>query len=764
MMRVICLGGGPGGLYFASLLKLARPEISVQLIDRNLPSETFGFGVVFSDASLAHIREEDPEIYQSITSNFAYWDAIDVIAKGERIRSEGHGFCGLSRRRLLELLSARAESLGVELSYGVEVSALSELPEADLIVAADGLNSLARESLSATLEPTIEWGRSRFVWLGTTQRFEAFTFIFKEDQHGLWQVHAYEYENERSTFIVETSEDVWRRAGLAEASEDETVTFLEALFAEELEGHRLEKNRSIWRRFPTVSSKAWHQENVVLLGDAIHTAHFSIGSGTKLALEGAAALAHAVAESPTMSEALLRYERERRPAVEQLQRAAEVSRWWFEEADRYHKNLSAEEFTYSLLTRSLRVTHEGLRIRDPAYVQKVERHFADEAYAAAGESAPADAPPPLFTPFKIAGLRLSNRVVLSPMCQYRAEDGYVNDWHMVHLGSRAVGGAGLLLCEMSAVSEEGRITPGCAGLYEDGHTEAWARIVRFVHAESEAKIGIQIGHAGRKGACSLPWVRGGAPLNAEERAWPLVSASPLAYDTRSQCPSELDELEMHKVIRDHVAAARRALKAGFDWLELHFAHGYLLASFLSPVTNQRSDHYGGTLENRLRFPLALLQAVRACWPEGRPLSVRISASDWMEGGLTETDLVEIGRAFQAAGADALNLSSGQTDPRERPRYGRLFQLRFSELVKQALQIPTLSAGGISAAQDVNSILTAKRADLCLLARAHLYDPYWTRHAAREFGHRSEWPAPYKALDRFTPRMEWSPEGRPNTRG
>jgi anthraniloyl-CoA monooxygenase len=593
---------------------------------------------------------------------------------------------------------------------------------------------------------------NRFVWLGTTRPFPAFTFYFKPSEHGLWRVHAYQYEPGGSTFIVEATEDTWRSAGLENADEAATIAFCERLFADELAGHRLVGNRSIWRRFPTISNASWHHGNLVLMGDAAHTAHFSVGSGTKLAMEDAIALVAALGRHSDVPEALAAYEAERRPPVESLQRAAQASLQWFEDTERY-TTLEPLQFAFTLLTRSLRVTHENLKMRDPAFVARVDARFAERAAEAAGTPKPdpaAKAPPPMFTPYKLRGLMLANRVVVSPMCQYSAEDGLPNDWHLVHLGARAIGGAGLVFAEMTDVSREARISHGCTGLWSAAHAAAWRRIVEFVHGNSAARIAIQLGHAGRKASTQRMWEGDNQPLASG--GWPIVSASPLPYFPHSPVPREVTAAEMRTIVADYVRATKHAEQAGFDMLELHMAHGYLLASFISPLTNQRNDEFGGPLERRMRFPLEVFDAVRAAWPAAKPMSVRISAVDWKPGGMGPSDAVEVARLFHAHGCDIMDVSAGQTVEDQKPVYGRLFQTPFADRIRHDVGIATMAVGNISSYADVDTILAAGRADLCLLARAHLWDPYWTRHAAYELGHPLRWPGPYDTLNRYRPRF------------
>ncbi|MGH7629163.1 MAG: bifunctional salicylyl-CoA 5-hydroxylase/oxidoreductase [Gemmatimonadales bacterium] len=751
-VNVAIVGAGPAGLYLAILLKSRDARHQVTVYERNKLEDTFGFGVVFSDETLENVGEADPETNQAMGATAARWEEIEIHYRGTVMRSTGHRFSGLERKTLLELLERRARSLGVEVHWQREIKDISDcgLPTADLVVAADGAASLIRDRMSGQFQPQLDWRRNRFVWLGSTRPFPAFTFYFKPSPAGLWRTHAYQYSPGRSTFIVEAREETWKASGLDENDEQATVAYLEQLFKEELHGHRLLANRSIWRRFPTVRNARWHSGNVVLLGDAAHTAHFSVGSGTKLAMEDAIALAAALRTESAIPAALASYEAARRPLVESLQRAAQASLEWFESTERY-QDTEPVQFAFSLLTRSLRITHENLKLRDPALVGQVDRWFAEQAGRQSGRPVTVDpCPPPLFTPYRLRDLVLPNRVVVSSMCQYRADDGLPNDWHLVHLASRAIGGAGLVMTEMTDVSREARISPGCTGMYLPAHVAGWRRIVEFVHRESEGKIGIQLAHAGRKGSTRVPWEGEDEPL--AEGNWPLIAPSPIPYRSHNQTPREMTRADMDQVAADFLHATRMADAAGFDLLELHLAHGYLLASFISPLTNRRTDEYGGSLANRMRYPLEIVTRVRAEWPQAKPLSVRISAVDWVPGGMEAHDSVEVARMVVAAGADIVDVSAGQTVPEGKPVYGRQFQTPFSDRIRHEARVPTMTVGNISSPADVNTILAAGRADLVVLARAHLWDPYWTRHAAADLGHTLPWPPMYATLNRYTPRM------------
>ena len=732
-MKINVLGGGPGGLYFSILYKKANPSAEVTVYERNKPTDTFGWGVVFSDATLGNFERADPETHREILKNFRHWDDIDTWFRGRKITSGGHGFCGIARIKLLEVLQARAEALGVVINNARNVDDPDQLAaECDLLVASDGLNSITRKKHEKEFDPDIDMRKCRFIWLGTEKLLDAFTFAFKETEHGWFNLHAYRFNETHSTFIVETPEEVWKKAGLDRMEADQSIAYCEKLFAELLDGHKLISNArhlrgsAVWIKFPRVLCRKWHTRNIVLIGDAAHTAHFSIGSGTKLAMEDAIALASTVSREGDVQKALVAYQAERETEALRLQSAARNRMEWFENVHRY-THMSPEQFTYTLLTGSQRIGHDNLKVRDPKYGEAVERWVA----ASSGFSAnPGDKPvPPMFTPFKVGNLQVKNRVVMSPMAMYSSTDGLPDDFYLVHMGSRALGGTGLLFTEMTCVSPEARITPGCAGIWNGAQEKAWKRVVDFVHANSDSKIAIQLGHAGRKGSTKLAWELTDEPLASGN--WPLVSASPLPYLPHSQVPKEATRQDMQLIKRQFVAATRRAAKAGFDMLELHCAHGYLLASFLSPLTNQRTDRYGGSLANRLRYPLEVFKAVRRAWPAERPLSVRISCHDWFPGGNTGDDAVKIAAAFKAAGADLIDCSSGQTVKNEKPVYGRMYQTPFSDRIRNEVGIPTIAVGNIFEPDHVNTIIAAGRADLCALARPHLADPFWTLHAAAQ---------------------------------
>ena len=739
-MKIDVIGGGPAGLYFAILAKKSFPRFDIRVHERNQADDTFGFGVVFSDATLDNFERADPESYEAITSRFAYWDDIEIHIHGAVHRIGGNGFCGCSRRTLLLLLQERARALGVELIFRAEIASLDELRASDLIVAADGINSRVREDHKAHFGTAVDLRPNWFSWMGSSRSFDAFTFFFKETEYGIFIAHCYQYEADRSTFVLETDPETFVKAGLDRMDEASSARFMEKVFAEELEGHKLITNRSLWRRFPMIRNARWTMDDrVVLLGDAKATAHFSIGSGTKLAMEDAISLHQAlVAEHGDIAEALHRFEPTRREEVEKTQHAADVSLVWFEHVKRFW-DMHPLRFSFGLMTRSKSITFDNLELRAPKFIREVERHFASEVRAH-GHDVDVERPlPPLFQPLRLREMTLENRVVVSPMCMYSAIDGVPQDFHLVHYGALAMGGAGLIFTEMTCVAPDARITHGCTGLWNDEQEKAFARIVAFTHANSQARICLQLGHAGRKGATKLMWEGMDEPL--EHGAWPIVSASPLPYYPQSQfphaqVPCEMSRADMDRVRDQFVASAERGERAGFDMLELHAAHGYLLASFLSPLANKRKDEYGGSLENRLRFPLEVFTALRAAWPAHKPMSVRVSASDWQEGGLAEHEAIAIGAAFAEAGADLVDVSSGQTTPLARPFYGRMFQTPFSEAIRNEARVATMAVGSITSADQANTILAAGRADLVAFGRPHLADPGFALKAAAWYGAES----------------------------
>ena len=740
-MKVAVVGGGAAGLYFALLAKKAWPDWEIAVHERNRSDDTFGFGVVFSDETLDNFRDYDPESYDAIRDVFVYWDEIDFVFHGETVRSGGHGFCGCSRRALLDVLQRRCAGFGVDLNFESEIGDPAALRSFDLVVGADGINSTVRERYRAAFRPRIEHRRNRFLWLGTTRPHEAFTFDFTENEHGIWVLGAYQHGAGESTWIVEAPPPTWESAkrDVAERDEPALLAYMEELWADRLDGHRLIANRGIWRTFPMIRNERWWHGNTVLLGDALHTAHYSIGSGTKLAMEDAIALYEAFRGGGALADVLARFEEDRRPEVERAQHASDTSVIWTENPRRYW-DMAPVQAAFSMLSRSKQVTYDNLRLRDAGFVDRVDAWFCRKVREA-GLPVETDRPP-MFAPFRLRGMTVSNRVVVSPMDMYSAVDGGIGDFHLVHMGSLALGGAGLVFTEMLCVGAEGRITPGCAGLYADSHTAAWKRIVDFVHAESDARVAIQLGHSGRKGSTRIGWEGMDRPL--ADGNWPLIAPSPIPYHAFNQVPREMTRDDMDRVTADFVGAAGRARETGADMLELHMAHGYLLSGFITPVSNRRTDEYGGPLANRMRFPLEVFDAVRAAWPDAKPMSVRISATDWVGAdGIEGADAVAVAAMLKERGCDLIDVSAGQTTPDAKPVYGRMFQAWLSEQVRNEAGIPTIAVGNITTADQVNTILAAGRADLVALARPHLTNPHFTLAAAARYGvEQQRWPNPW----------------------
>jgi anthraniloyl-CoA monooxygenase len=800
-MHILCLGGGPAGLYFGLLMKLQNPAHQVTVVERNRPFDTFGWGVVLSDQTLGNLQQADPVSAQLIDDALNHWDDVEMFFKGRSVRSGGHGFCGIGRKRLLNILQDRCLELGVELVFETDVQddqAIAAQYNADIVIASDGLNSRIRSRYAAAYQPDVELRNCRFVWLGTRKTFDAFTFAFEQTEHGWFAAHAYKFDDNTSTFIVETPEAVWKAHGLDQMSQQDGIAFCERLFAKYLDGNALMNNAThvrgsaIWIRFPRVVCERWvHHEilpprasgpapqggapglgrpgaeaiagkrvPIVLMGDAAHTAHFSIGSGTKLALEDAIELTRCFAVHPDIDDALQAYEAVRSVEVLKIQNAARNSTEWFENVNRY-SGMEAEQFFYSMMTRSQRISHENLRVRDAAWLQGYELWLANAARAAKGRpeqatvpsggsavreaasvGATAAPPPPMLLPLKVRELQLKNRIIVSPMAMYSAVDGVPQDFHLVHLGARALGGAALVFVEMTSPDPEGRITPGCTGLWNEAQMLAFRRIADFVHSSGAgAKIGLQLGHSGPKGSTQLGWESPDEPLL--DGNWPLLAASAVAYGPRNQVPQAMTRADMDRIKAEFVQSTRYAVQAGFDWLELHCAHGYLLSSFITPLTNQRSDEYGGSVENRCRYPLEVFSAMREVWPARLPMSVRISAHDWAPGGNTPDEAVEMARLFKAAGCDFIDVSSGQTTRAAKPVYGRMYQTPFADRIRNEVGIQTIAVGAISEVDHVNSIIAAGRADLCAIARPHLADPAWTLHEAAKLQSRHvNWPQPY----------------------
>jgi anthraniloyl-CoA monooxygenase len=740
-MKVTVIGGGPGGLYFALLAKKAWPRWDVTVYERNRPDDTFGFGVVFSDQTLDAFKAYDSVTYERIRRRFAYWGDVDVVYKGQTLRSGGNGFCGCSRVALLNILQDRGRELGVHMRFQREVEALEEFADSDLIVVADGINSRIREKYRDHFQPSVDLRPNKFTWLGSTKPLDAFKYFFRETKEGLVVAHCYQYEPDRSTWVIETDETTWRNFGFDRLSETDMLPVIENVFAEELDGHRLIANRSLWRNFPTITNKTWVRNNAVLVGDAKATAHFSIGSGTKLAMEDAIALYEAFRKHSTVSSALKIYDTARREEVEKTQHAANVSLAWFEHMRRYW-GMEPEQFAFGVMSRSKQITWENLELRDPEFIQRIHGWFARQVKARGHDIDLANPPPPMFTPFRLRGMTVENRVVVSPMDQYSAVDGVPGEWHYVHLGSRAIGGAGLVYVEMTCPSPEARISPGDTGLWNEAQRDAFRRIVDFCHRNSKARMCMQLGHSGRKGSTQLGWERMDHPL--ESGNWPVVSASPIPYyEGISQVPRELSKAGMGEIVHQFEKSARYADEAGFDMLEIHMAHGYLLASFISPLTNRRGDAYGGSIQNRMRFPLEVFEACRAAWPKDKPMSVRVSATDWAPGGLSGEDLIALTKMLKQAGCDLIDCSTGQTVPHQKPVYGRMYQASYADWVRNEVGIATMTVGAVTTPDQVNTLLAAGKADLVALARPHLANPYFTLQAAAWYQHMGQyWPPQY----------------------
>ncbi len=747
-MKIACLGGGPSSLYFAILYRKANPDAEITVFERGDRDSTWGFGVVFSDDTLRGFMEADAASYRRIVEQFAYWGGINTTIHGRTINSQGHGFCGMSRLKLLNIFHDRCDELGVDLRFGTDIGSVDELQpdDYDLVIAGDGISSIIRETFADEFGTRVDWRANKFCWLATTKPLDDFQFTFKENEHGWWWVHAYRYEKGTTTWIVECGEDTWAAAGLEGATEDDTKAYCEALFSDELDGHPLITNRSIWRTFPVIRNERLYHRNMVLLGDAVRSAHFSIGSGTKLAMEDAIALVDCLdAANQDVAAALELYQETRKIEADKLQRTAVVSLSWFERIDRYAAAQSPEQFTFNMLCRSKRITYENLKLRDPEYIASVDRWFADYAKRTTGlDDIDVQNPvAPVFQPFRIGSLRIENRFQLSAMCQYCAEDGMPNDWHLVHYGARAIGGAGLLNTEMICTSPDARITPGCAGIWSEQQTAAWRRIVDFVHANSRSKICAQLGHAGRKGATCQPWVGAGMDQPLENEAWDIIAPSPIPYLDHSVVPREATEDDMHRVTEDFVTAVRNADEAGFDMIEIHLAHGYLLSGFISPYTNKRSDEYGGSIEGRMRFPLRVIAAARAAWPAGKPISVRVSATDWVEGGLSDADRLAAARMLKDAGVDIINVSTGQVTKDEDPIYGRMFQAPFADEIRNEVGIATIVAGNITTADQANTLVAAGRTDIVAMGRPIMNEPHLVLTAAAHYGVAGQhWPPQY----------------------
>jgi anthraniloyl-CoA monooxygenase len=716
-MKITVIGGGPGGLYFSILTKKAMPDCEIDIYERNKPDDSFGFGVVFSDETLGEFLKRDMKSYELIRSKFAYWDDIIIARDGESVNIAGNGFCGCSRKTLLQLLQQRCVEEGVNLHFEQNVEDLSQFADSDIILATDGISSAIRTQYQKEFGTKIELKKNRFVWLGSTKPLDAFTYFFRSTSHGTIVAHSYQYEEGMSTWIFECSDETWQKHGFEVTNEADTMAKIAEIFKDELDGHPLISNKSHWRQFPHVTNKNWYHNNIVLLGDAKATAHYSIGSGTKLAMDSAIGLSDAVIAHPNdVQAAFAQYDKTRRNTVEMIQYAAIVSLDWFENMDR-HMQHSFQQFAFGCMTRSKKVTYENLRLRDSSFTDKVLVEFNDNCNVNIKNQSAA------FSSFKLRDLELQNRIVMSSMGQYVAENGLVNDWHFQHYTSRAVGGLGLILTEMTAVSDTGRITEGCAGIYTENQVMAWKRITSFIHKYTQTKIGIQLGHSGRKGCSKIPWED-----QFQGKKWELLSASAIPFNENSSCPKEMNLVDMQLVKNQFVQASKNANEAGFDMIELQAHHGFLLASFLSPLTNIRTDEFGGSVQNRLKYPLEVFTAIREVFPSEKPISIRISATDWAENGISEQDVLVISEAFKKAGADIINVSTGNTVANQKPQTGRMWQTPFSDTVRNTVHIPTITAGYIQDIDQINTIILNGRADLVALGRPLLLDSNFVRNA------------------------------------
>ncbi|MBM6500759.1 FAD-dependent monooxygenase [Flavobacterium macrobrachii] len=716
-MKITVIGGGPGGLYFSILTKKARPDWEITVYERNKPDDSFGFGVVFSDETLSEFLKRDMQSYDLIRSNFAYWDDIIIARDGQSVNIAGNGFCGCSRKKLLQLLHQRCLEEGVKLHFEQNVDDLSQFSNSDIIVACDGIGSQVRTQFQEQFGTKIVMKQNRFVWCGSTKPLDAFTYFFRNTEHGLIVAHSYQYEPGMSTWIFECSNDTWEKHGFEITNEADTVSKIETIFAQELDGHSLITNKSNWRQFPHITNEKWYHKNIVLLGDAKATAHYSIGSGTKLAMDSAIGLSDAVLANPNdVQAAFKQYDKSRRNTVEMIQHAALVSLDWFENMDRNNQH-PFYQFAFGCMTRSKKVTFENLKLRDESFTNKVIEEFNGNCNINNKNQSAA------FSTFRLRDLQLQNRIVMSSMGQYSAKDGLVNDWHFQHYTSRAIGGLGLIMAEMTAVSETGRITLGCAGIYNENQIIEWKRITNFIHQNTQTKIGIQLGHSGRKGATKKPWEE-----NDLDEKWELLSASAIPFNEKFTTPKEMTLSDMDLICSQFVQATKNAAEADFDMIELQAHHGFLLASFLSPLTNIRNDEFGGSIENRLKFPLRVFTEMRNVFPKEKPMSVRISATDWAEKGISEKNVIAIATAFKNAGADIINVSTGNTVANQKPQTGRMWQVPYSDTIRNTVHISTITVGNITDIDQINTIILNGKADLVALGKPLLLDANFVRNA------------------------------------